>query len=127
MNHDQRSNAKTATRPQEIPADQVSIRFGPKVRETLEEIGRLTYGKPDFDDDARALLETLTGKAPLGINSAISRLAIVIQEATEFELRHPEGRLNQALLDLTAHLTGVSGDMKPLIVSISPKSIGPQK
>ena len=111
----------TSTRSREIPPEQVMIQFGTKVKEALREIDRLTQTDDRFDYDVRELLKTLTGKAPVPVMSAMTRLALVVRETAQFQEKTPVEGLDRALSNLIGQVMGASDEKASFKVTENPR------
>ena len=114
-------SAKHGRTPLEVDADRVTIQFGPEVRRELTRLQEAVRGKEGFDSDAFALLERLNKGQPIEIGNAITNLAMVIHESTEYEARSGDVEVGRALTDVIGHLMGQSPQAKPIAVFVEPK------
>lgn len=114
--------AKHGREPTEVDAERVTIKFGPEVTRYLVELEHAVRGKKDFDSDVFALLQRLSSGKPLGLENALTNLAMVMQGAAEYAEKTGDREAGLALCNVTAHLIGQSPDAKPVTVFVEPKA-----
>lgn len=79
---------KFEERATRVPADRVMIRFGPEVRKHLKELEKIT-DHPAFDDNMHEILKSLNSTKPTEIQFAITQLAMVVRNVTQFAQERP--------------------------------------
>jgi len=111
-------------RGKEVEAEKVSIQFGPEVRRELARLEEALRGKEGFDSDAYGLLETLNSGKPMDLRNAFTNIAMVVNAASEYEIKNGDHKVGMALTNFIGHLMGQSRDAKPFSVFVASRAMG---
>lgn len=115
------STGKFSTTASRVPIDRVFVRFGPEVRRHLQKLEDIARNNSDFGYEMHEIIRTLNSNRPLDIASAMTRLAMVVRDTTEYVQRTGDPRAGNALNETIGHLMGQSQGAQPVIVTVEPK------
>ncbi len=106
----------------QVEADRVKVTFGPEVTASLGELEKNASKDPKFDSDVLALLQGLHSHQPVEVRYAMSRIAMVIEEATESYSRTHDLTMQIAVSGFIHSLLGPELDSKTISITVDPKT-----